>query len=72
MKIDNNKVLTLLYKNWKGQTSIRKVQPIGNMYWGQTEYYKQDQWLFDVWDLDKDAPRTYAMNHIIQILNNEI
>lgn len=32
MKIDNNKVLTLLYKNWKGNTDIRKVQPIGNLY----------------------------------------
>ena len=55
MKIDNNKVLTLLYKNWKDQTSIRKVQPIGNLYWGKTEYHPEDQWLFDVWDLDKDA-----------------
>lgn len=71
MKIDNNKVLTLLYKNWKGNTDIRKVQPIGNMYWGKTEYHKEDQWLFDVWDLDKDASRTYAFKDIIKVLNNE-
>lgn len=71
MKIDNNKVLTLLYKNWKGNTDIRKVQPIGNLYWGQTEYHKEDQWLFDVWDLDKDAARTYAFKDIIKVLNNE-
>lgn len=71
MKVDNNKVLTLLYKNWKGKTSIRKVQPVGNMYWGKTDYHPEEQWLFDVWDLDKEDHRTYAISGIIQVLSND-
>ena len=41
------------------------------MYWGKTEYHTENQWLFDVWDLDKDASRTYAFKDIIKVLNNE-
>lgn len=72
MKVDNNRVLKLLYKNWKGETSVRRVQPVGNLYWGQTEYHKEDQWLFDVWDLDKEDHRTYAFKDIVSMLVYEV
>lgn len=72
MKVDNNKVLTLLYKNWKDNTSVRRIQPVGNMYWGTTQYHLEPQWLFDVWDLDKEDYRTYSFKDIVSILSHEV
>jgi len=32
------------------------------------DYHKGDQWLMDVFDVDKDAPRTYAMTDILEFI----
>ena len=71
MKVDKNKVLKVLYKNWKDKTSVREVQPIGNLYWGVTQYHTEPQWLFDVYVLDKEDYRTYAFKDIINVLKSE-
>lgn len=72
LRVDKNKILTFLYKNWNNKTFIRKVQPVGNLYWGVTEYHKEPQWLFDVYDLDKEDYRTYAFKDIISIVSNDV
>ena len=55
------------YKNWKGEVGIRNIIP-QNIYYGNTEFHPEDQWLLDVFDVDKDAQRTYAMMDIIEFI----
>jgi len=55
------------YKNYQGITSIRTIIP-QKIYYGSTDYHKENQWLMDVFDVDKDAPRTYAMMDIIEFI----
>jgi len=63
----SNKLVKVKYKNWQGEISIRTIIP-QNIYYGNTEYHKEDQWLLEVWDVEKDAPRTYAMLDIIEFI----
>ncbi|MBD3280807.1 hypothetical protein GF389_04770 [Candidatus Dojkabacteria bacterium] len=62
-KINKEKVVKLLYKNYKGVTKLRTVQPI-EIWYGSTEYHKGAQWLMKVYDLDKEDYRDYALNDI--------
>jgi len=57
------------YKNWKGEIGIRNIVPLFMRY-GNTKYHKEDQWLMDVWDVDKDTERTYAMMDIIEFIKD--
>lgn len=57
--------IEVIYKNYKGETGLRKIIPLG-MYYGHNEYHKEDQWLLKVWDLDKWAYRDYALKDIIE------
>ncbi len=51
------------YTNWRGQTAERLIVPI-EIYWGNTEWHKKDQWLLKVWDLERGAYRAYALKDI--------
>lgn len=51
------------YTNWKGQTSLRTIEPI-KLFWGSTEYHPEEQWLLKCWDVEKGAERTFAMKDI--------
>lgn len=62
-KIDKEKIVKLLYKNWKGETKVRTVQPI-EIWFGSTEYHEGEQWFMKVYDLDKNDYRDYAVNDI--------
>lgn len=62
--------LKVNYKNYKGETSIRTIIP-AKVHYGHTDYHKEDQWLMDVWDVDKDAPRTYSMMDIIEFIKED-
>jgi hypothetical protein len=50
----------VLYTNYKGETSWRRVVPLRVRY-GSNEWHPEPQWLLDVWDSDKAAERTLAM-----------
>lgn len=51
------------YKNYRGEVAIRSIVPL-ELYWGQTEYHPHDQWLLKVYDVKKNAERTYAFKDI--------
>jgi len=51
------------YVNWRGEKSSRRVIP-HSIYFGSTEWHKEDQWLLKGWDVDKEAEREYAMSDI--------
>jgi len=55
------------YKNYQGITSIRNIIP-QNIYYGHTNFHLKDQWLLEVWDVDKDALRTYALMDILEFI----
>jgi predicted DNA-binding transcriptional regulator YafY len=62
-----SKSIKILYKNWKNETSIRHIQPI-QIWYGSTEWHKEDQWLMKALDLDKDEERDFALKDIIEWL----
>lgn len=55
------------YTNYRGQTAIRTIIPIRFLF-GSTEHHPNEQWLVEVWDIEKGAPRTYALKDISQWL----
>lgn len=54
---------TFRYTNWKGETEMRRVIP-HCLRFGQTPYHKEDQWLLECFDCDKEALRTFALKDI--------
>lgn len=55
--------VTFTYKNYRGETSVRLVQPI-MISFGTTIFYPERQWLLHAWDINKEAERTFAMKDI--------
>lgn len=60
---DHPREVSILYKNWKGETDWRWILPL-NIYFGKTEWHPEYQWLMEAFDLDKRAPRTFAVKDI--------
>lgn len=51
------------YRNHRNEVAIRSVIPM-EIFYGKTEFYPEEQWLMTAFDLDRDLPRTFAMNRI--------
>jgi|SRR3989304_6329552 len=64
------KSIKVKYKNWKDEIGIRTIVP-NNIFFGRTDYHHEDQWLMDVWDIDKQASRIYAMMDIIEFIKED-
>lgn len=54
------KNLLFEYKNWKGEIGIRKVAP-DSIWFGSTDYHKDEQWLLNGLDIDKQEYRDFAI-----------
>ena len=52
--------LTVSYTNYRGETANRIIKPM-SIYYGSTEWHKEPQWLVNVWDVEKQAARTFAL-----------
>lgn len=61
------KELKFKYKNWEGKTAIRRVKPI-EIWYGKTEWHKEEQWLLKAMDLDKGEERDFAVRDILKFL----
>jgi len=57
------KPVRIIYTNWRGETSERKVKPI-KIWFGSTEWHKEEQWLLRALDITKDAERDFALKDI--------
>jgi len=53
--------IKVIYKNWRREKGIRYILPI-RIFYGSTEWHPEEQWLIEVYDLDKKAKRDYALN----------
>lgn len=52
--------VTFCYTNWRGETATRRAVPIG-LAWRATEHHPEPQWIMRALDLDKNAPRDFAL-----------
>ena len=56
--------VTIVYKNHRGETGERRIIP-RKLWFGSTEWHKEDQWLLDALDTGKGAMRGFAMKDIL-------
>lgn len=50
------------YKNWRGETAIREIRPYVVYYdRNGTEFHPQPGWFLEVYDIERQAIRTYAL-----------
>jgi hypothetical protein len=54
---------TYRYTNHRGETEERRFIPHCLRY-GATPFHAEPQWLLEVYDCDKNAPRTYALKDV--------
>ena len=57
------KEVKILYTNWKGETSIRKILP-KEIVFGSNQWHKEEQWLLVAYDIGKKADRSFALKDI--------
>ncbi|MCK9198674.1 MAG: hypothetical protein M0P49_03635 [Bacilli bacterium] len=67
MNIHNKKQLEFIYENWKNKISRRIVIPIG-IWYGHTNFHKEDQWFLKALDTTIVAERDFAIKDIIKFL----
>ena len=60
---EEDKIVEILYTNWKGETAIRHIVP-KDIFFGSTEWHKEEQWLLNAFDVDKQADRACAIKDI--------
>lgn len=62
--MDDGKMKVIIqYTNHRGEHGQRNIRPI-NLLFGSSQWHREPQWLLDAMDLDKGAPRTFAMKDI--------
>ncbi|SNY93405.1 hypothetical protein SAMN04515647_3700 [Cohaesibacter sp. ES.047] len=61
--LTNTPTLQFTYTNWRGVTSIRKVEPIF-IWCGRTEWHPDPQWFLKAFDLEKNEMRDFALADI--------
>lgn len=63
MKFKENQKIKVLYKNWKGVEKIRTIIP-QKIYFGTTDFHKEEGWLLELFDVEKNDKRTYSLKDI--------
>ena len=53
------------YKNWRSEVALREITP-KRIFWGATEWHKEEQWLLEVFDWGRHEERVYALKDIEQ------
>ena len=57
--------INVRYTNYRGETAVRSIVPI-RFFWGSNEYHKEEQWLVEVFDVERHAMRIYALKDIAE------
>ena len=58
-----SKQVTIIYRNWRGETTERRVLPT-KLWFGKTKYHPEEQWLLRGHDVEKNAERDFAVKDI--------
>lgn len=57
---NNSVFLTVRYTNYRGETSVRDIVPLGIRF-GSNQWHTERQWLLRAFDMDKCEEREFAM-----------
>ncbi len=57
---DANQEIMMRYTNYRGDTATRTITPVSLRY-GSTEWHKEDGWLLEAFDHDRQANREFAL-----------
>jgi predicted DNA-binding transcriptional regulator YafY len=68
LELSSSKQVKVIYTNWRGETAERTIEPI-KIWFGSTDWHKEDQWLLRALDIDKQAERDFALKDIQAWLN---
>lgn len=63
--MEEKKKVQIVYKNWKGKVSTRNIIPI-RIEFKSTEWHKEEQWILDAFDIDKNDNRGFAIKDILE------
>lgn len=61
--MEDNKIVRILYTNWKGETAYREIIP-KSIEFKATEWHKEEQWILNAFDVNKQADRGFAIKDI--------
>ena len=62
-KNKNKEIVKILYTNWKNETRYRIIKPI-SIEFKSTEWHKEEQWILNAVDIEKNAIRNFAIKDI--------
>ena len=65
------KTLKFEYKNYKGSSKIREVQPKGITF-GLTPHITEPEWLLQATDLEKNEEQFFVLKNIQRMVNEEV
>jgi hypothetical protein len=63
--INPDKVVTIRYTNYRGETAIRRILPI-EIRFASTEWHPDPQWVMEAYDIEKGVQRSFAIKDILQ------
>ncbi|MDO4282037.1 MAG: hypothetical protein Q4D02_00185 [Clostridia bacterium] len=63
--MEEDKKVKILYKNWKGNVAYREIIPI-KVEFKSTEWHKEEQWILEAFDIQKNDMRGFAMKDIME------
>lgn len=63
MNEDEQKRIRISYTNWRGETSERLILPI-KIWFGSTQWHKDEQWLLNALDIEKNEERDFALKDV--------
>jgi predicted DNA-binding transcriptional regulator YafY len=61
--VNKKQIVKIIYTNYKNETAERIIIPL-ELWFGSTEYHKEEQWLLKAFDFDKKAERNFAVKDI--------
>ncbi len=61
--MNTSKSVEIIYTNWRGETAKRIIRPL-KIWFGSTEWHKEDQWLLKALDVEKNTERDFALKDI--------
>ena len=63
MDAEDKNIVKILYTNWKNETRYRIIKPI-SIEFKSTEWHKDEQWILNAIDIEKNAMRSFALKDI--------
>jgi predicted DNA-binding transcriptional regulator YafY len=63
----DEKMVKILYTNWRGENRNRTITPIeGGLYYGTSQWHTTPQWLLKAIDGETGETRCFAMDNVSQ------